>query len=1110
MAQINPEIHFDKKFYLASNFDLTSSIDLFEHYKTYGWREGRDPSPLFDSSFYKTLYTDFDASTVEPLRHYNSIGRFEGRHSKRLNSSTFDDSTTKIHAKSAHDVAIHCRITDLSLWPEICDLLGMIHDDYPVILSVDTTSDFDGAIRYAEKFDHLIGRTSFVIVPRSANDIDALVQIAESRLDQTKMWVNLVTDWEANPTVRAHQISQTIGSREQISGYIGRLSAPHPPGLCFAEQFRAFKQQARYRLEIRQPNADMNKEYPADSILWARSELLVAASDDLRALNSKKGSHNRREEQLRVLCEVADEEGYGFECIRSGIACKALIANPASSATGNADQRGNRWQAFSPSITGSRPLPLVEPFGPMNSRRIDLHWVIPDYSQGGGGHMTIFRFVSLLDKTQFRQTIWIQNCLNHATAAEAKQRIQQWYQPISDNVVVRFLPDDVESISGDAIIATDCWTAFPVSRMTRFKERFYFIQDWETEFHPAGDLRLAASLTHQMGFIALTAGTWLAQKASSAGMEVVSWTLGADTINYHPKERTEISSDAFCPSDRSSVPNTYRAWKVASNGPQGDITPQITFEYRMNSCPFLPESEKMRIPHIALYARGFTPRRAVDLALEGLKALAARGWVFHVHLYGEDKDFGELPFLYTPHGLTSPEELGKIYRKTDIGMAFSATNYSLVPLEMMVSNVPVLEIDTESTRAAYPDDAVLRATPAAYAIADALETLLKEPKLRQSLIEGGRRFVQKSDWAESVKTVGEAIISRILAKGSVDVAENIYKLVLRSREPVLAAPAIFEKPAASIFIPTFNAGNDFDVVLQAIAEQKFDAPFELVVIDSGSSDETLDLIRRWSAKIRINSLSIPNAAFGHGRTRNRGIQEAKGEYVAIITQDACPASPHWLQELVNGFGAGDRVAGVFGRHIAYPIHDLFEGQRLRDFFEKFRLLGEIYSIDDDLPSYVHRGSPDWQSTLQFYSDNNSCIRRSVWDLVPYKDVTWGEDQVWSWEVMRLGFQKAYAHEAAVYHSHDYPSRKLLQVGNEEGRMFLQHFGMYIGIDGNDEKAINSILSMVRSSVAADRSTLESRETKDEQLLLRRALQHLALYLGRSEGVTETKKALRKL
>jgi len=98
--------------------------------------------------------------------------------------------------------------------------------------------------------------------------------------------------------------------------------------------------------------------------------------------------------------------------------------------------------------------------------------------------MTIFRFVEFLERFGHRQTIWIQNLGDNP--GEVKARIQSWYRPVKGNVFVNFLPDDTRQMAGDVIIATDCWTVFPVISTANFKERFYFIQDYEPYFHPAG------------------------------------------------------------------------------------------------------------------------------------------------------------------------------------------------------------------------------------------------------------------------------------------------------------------------------------------------------------------------------------------------------------------------------------------------------------------------------------------------------------------------------------------------------------------------------------------------------------------------------------------------
>ena len=315
-----------------------------------------------------------------------------------------------------------------------------------------------------------------------------------------------------------------------------------------------------------------------------------------------------------------------------------------------------------------------------NARQLDIHWILPSFNgPGAGGHMTIFRMVRYLETFGHRQTIWLQNAVQFTDQAEAKQKIRRWYQPIGDAVNVLFLPEDVRALQGDVLIATDCWTAFPAAAATNFQERFYFIQDHEPFFHPAGENQLMAELTYEFGFACLCAGDWLLQQAKARGDWAVAWQLASDPAYYFPPpaQRTEGA----------------------------------------------PRS-------IAFYARQYTPRRAVRLGLAALESLHQSGVAFHVHLFGEDKLDFDLPFAHTFHGVLSPEELGALYRACDLGLVFSATNYSLIPLEMMACDLPVVELDGPSTRAIFQDDEVTFAKPAPYLIAEAIRSLMNDPERR--------------------------------------------------------------------------------------------------------------------------------------------------------------------------------------------------------------------------------------------------------------------------------------------------------------------------------------------------------------------------------------------
>src|SRR3972149_9243519 len=100
---------------------------------------------------------------------------------------------------------------------------------------------------------------------------------------------------------------------------------------------------------------------------------------------------------------------------------------------------------------------------------------------------------------------------------------------------------------------------------------------------------------------------------------------------------------------------------------------------------------------------------------------------------------------------------------------------------------------------------------------------------------------------------------------------------------------------ASIVIPTYNGGEDFKECLRMVFEQKVNFPFEVIVIDSGSTDGTLDFLTGYP--IRLKQISAKG--FNHGLTRNMGMELARGGYVVLMTQDAIPADGYWLGNIIE-------------------------------------------------------------------------------------------------------------------------------------------------------------------------------------------------------------------
>ncbi len=179
---------------------------------------------------------------------------------------------------------------------------------------------------------------------------------------------------------------------------------------------------------------------------------------------------------------------------------------------------------------------------------------------------------------------------------------------------------------------------------------------------------------------------------------------------------------------------------------------------------------------------------------------------------------------------------------------------------------------------------------------------------------------------------------------------------------------------ATVVIPTKNAMPRFQRVLQRVLEQETPWKFEIIIIDSGSNDGTVEFVR---AQKRVRLITIAPEELGHGRTRNQAISHAAGEYISLLTQDAEPFDQYWLVNLVNATAQDARIAGSFGRHLAKPDSNPFTQRDLENHFNNF--LNHPRVVDRHLDARKYReGDVGWRQFLHFFSDNNSCLRRSVY------------------------------------------------------------------------------------------------------------------------------------
>lgn len=219
----------------------------------------------------------------------------------------------------------------------------------------------------------------------------------------------------------------------------------------------------------------------------------------------------------------------------------------------------------------------------------------------------------------------------------------------------------------------------------------------------------------------------------------------------------------------------------------------------------------------------------------------------------------------------------------------------------------------------------------------------------------------------------------------------------------------------SIVIPTKNGGDRLDEVLSAVYRQQTKYEYEVICVDSGSSDQTLDILKKYPCQVYV----IPPEEFGHGKTRNFGASKGTGDYIMFLTQDAVPANEHWIESMVGAMQIEQGIAGGFGIHYPYPDCNVLDKRDLKRHFQNFGEENHVFFLDDRERYFQDKS---YQQYLAFFSDNNSCLKREVWEKMPYQEVDFAEDQLWARQILEAGYKKVYCPHAAVYHSHNYPLR----------------------------------------------------------------------------------------
>ncbi|GJM22355.1 MAG: hypothetical protein DHS20C15_22700 [Planctomycetota bacterium] len=222
-------------------------------------------------------------------------------------------------------------------------------------------------------------------------------------------------------------------------------------------------------------------------------------------------------------------------------------------------------------------------------------------------------------------------------------------------------------------------------------------------------------------------------------------------------------------------------------------------------------------------------------------------------------------------------------------------------------------------------------------------------------------------------------------------------------------------PSVSVVIPAKNGRPVLGPCLDAVLAQAYDGEVDILVVDSGSTDGSLDDV---AARPGVKLHRIPPLAFDHGDTRNLGAGMTRGELIVFLVQDAEPVGHDWLEKLVRNF-ENPNVAGVFSRILPRPdagplVKKGCEGDLC---FGTERVETRMASREawDALDPHALRVQCN-------YNDVSSCTRREIWEQFPFQHGMFGEDIKFARAAIEAGHTIVFEPESMVLHSHEYEAK----------------------------------------------------------------------------------------
>jgi GT2 family glycosyltransferase len=267
-------------------------------------------------------------------------------------------------------------------------------------------------------------------------------------------------------------------------------------------------------------------------------------------------------------------------------------------------------------------------------------------------------------------------------------------------------------------------------------------------------------------------------------------------------------------------------------------------------------------------------------------------------------------------------------------------------------------------------------------------------------------------------------------------------------------------PQVSLLLPNRDSEAALDLTLERLAENTTHPAFELIVVDDGSRDASVEILRRWRDSGRFDSFTLLEREHaGVVESLNAGLEAASGEVVVQLDSDATVETPGWLERMVELLWADDRVGVVTGK----VVFDYGEIQACG-----VNLVGPEGVHDRPTQITEPTGRRRWHHRVRRYDENTRDEERAVAEVdsgigccMAYRredalavggydtaySPLWFDDLDLSLSIRRMGKKVFFTPDVRVVHRYALRERRRSEATGLAGRARERSWRLAAGVGG---------------------------------------------------------------